>query len=98
MRIHKNDASQLEIHGNIKSPEHVETLRSHIDELLHAKLPTVHLMIHDSFSITSSVIHFFSELVHAGDVVLHIQARDPRLYRTLENLGLVESFNVRLAA
>lgn len=96
MEITLNALSQLHIKGNIKSPEHFYTIQETTKELLSKGENMVHLLIEDSFSITSSVIHYFSQLIRHEAVTVRIDASDPRLYRTLENLELIGAFNVTL--
>lgn len=96
MEITMNELSQLQIKGNIKSPEHFHRIKEKTYEILANGEKMIHLLIEDSFSITSSVIHHLSHLIHKETVHVTIEARDPRLYHTLESLELIEHFNVRL--
>lgn len=96
MQISRNELSQLHIKGNIKSPEHFHRIKESTHELLEQGEKLIHLLIEDSFSITSSVIQHLTHLIHHETVSVRIEANDPRLYRTLENLELIEHFNVKL--
>lgn len=96
MEISLNELSQLSIKGNIKSPEHFYSIKDTSYELISRGEKMIHLLIEDSFAITSSVIHFFTHLIRHEAVTVRIETRDPRLYRTLENLELIELFNVKM--
>ena len=98
MEITLNELSQLHIKGNIKSPEHFHKIKEKTHELLQQGDKMIHILIEDSFSITSAVIHHLFHLIHHETVSVKIEANDPRLYRTLESLELIEHFNVKLAA
>ena len=96
MEITLNELSQLQIKGNIKSPEHFHKIKDITQELLSRGEKMIHLLIEDSFSITSAVIHHLSHLIRHETVAVRIEARDPRLFQTLKSLDLIEHFNVKM--
>ena len=49
----------------------------------------------DSISITSSVIGYLSKLVNVDGVTIELHAGDDNLYGLLDELGLIQLFNVR---
>jgi len=86
--------NHIKINGNIKSISHfqeilqqVETLKNNYKEL------EIHIL--DSISLTSSVIGYFSKLVHADKLRLKVLVSNSQLYELLEDLDLLETLQVQ---
>lgn len=90
----KANGNKIKISGNIKSIDHFQTILHNI-ETLKKNYRELEIHILDSISLTSSVIGYFSKLVHADKLSLKVLVSDMQLYDLLEDLGLVETLQVR---
>lgn len=97
MQIEDMGNNELIITGNIKSVEDSIELKNTINNLVVKGSNYIQLNIKDSLSMTSTVIGFLMKLVHHEKVKLSIVVGDKRLYNLLEELSLLQQFNVRLA-
>lgn len=79
------------IKGNIKSVSDFQAIKSTIDGV---EGDNIHLIINDSFSITSSVIGYLNKLIHKDGITIHMSVNDARLYDLLNDLNLISLFNV----
>ncbi len=93
MRV-ESFGNKLVIEGNIKSMAHYNEVKNAIDAIRLSNKKIV-IEIVDSISITSSVIGYLSKLVNVDGVRLEIYVKDDNLYALLEDLGLIQIFNVR---
>lgn len=92
MRLETND-NRVTIYGEIKSIEDYDSLKRQFDALITShKLITI--LIHDSTTITSSVLGYLIKLIFLKEIKLHLEIRDSRLYRMLEELELLTVLNV----
>ena len=96
MQITRNSGSELTIVGNIKSVEDSAEIKKAISDLLQNGAKNIVLKITDSFSMTSTVIGHLMKLVNIDKVPVSMVVGDHRLYEILEELSLVNLFNVRL--
>ena len=96
MQIKKIGSNELVITGNIKSIEDSAEIKKAIDALVKEGATNLVLRIQDSFSMTSTVIGFLMKLVNINKVTLSTVVGDGRLYQLLEELSLVQAFNIRL--
>lgn len=96
MQIKINGSSELIITGNIKSIEDSQAIKSAIGTLLQQGAKGIRLKIEDSFSMTSTVIGHLMKLVNLDKIAVSLAVEDPRLYELLDELNLVQDFNVRL--
>ncbi|NTV13022.1 MAG: hypothetical protein HGA96_03675 [Desulfobulbaceae bacterium] len=97
MHIEQIGNNELVITGNIKSVEDSIEIKNTINKLVAQSSKFIHLNIKDSLSLTSTAIGFLLKLVHQEKVHLSILVGDKRLYSLLEELSLLQQFNVRLA-
>jgi hypothetical protein len=97
MQIERNGSNELTIVGNIKSIEDSIDIKEAINALQNTGAKTLLLRIQDSFSMTSTVIGYLMKLVNLDKVSISLVVGDNRLYELLEELSLIQSFNVRLA-
>ena len=89
----KRNGNILDIYGNIKSIQDYEAIKSEVDSIIHS-YDSVVLNLHDSISITSSVIGYLNKLVDEGKRV-SINVKDDMLYNLFNELNLISLFNVR---
>ena len=95
MQIVNNGSSELSIIGNIKSIEDSIEIKNAINALQNKGSKSILVRIHDSFSMTSTVIGYLMKLVNLDKIAISMVVGDHRLYQLLEELSLVHSFNVR---
>jgi hypothetical protein len=96
MQIESNGENELTIIGNIKSIEDSLEIKNAINALQKNGAKNILLRIIDSFSITSTVIGHLMKLVNLDKITISIVVGDHRLYQLLDELSLVQPFNVRL--
>ena len=97
MKIEQRGSNELIIVGNIKSIEDSMEIKEAINALQQKGAKSVQLKILDSFSMTSTVIGYLMKLVNLDKISISLVVGDNRLYQLLEELNLVQPFNVRLA-
>jgi len=97
MQIEHNGSNELTIVGNIKSIEDSIDIKEAINALQNAGAKNLLLRIQDSFSMTSTVIGYLMKLVNLDKVSISLIVGDNRLYELLEELSLIQPFNVKLA-
>lgn len=96
MHIEHIGTNELVITGNIKSVEDSIEIKNTINTLLAKGSNHIQLDVKDSLSLTSTAIGFLMKLVHHEKIKLSIIVGDKRLYALLEELNLLQQFNVRL--
>jgi hypothetical protein len=96
MQIESSGTNELSITGNIKSIEDGIAIKDAVTALKEQGATGVVLKVKDSFSMTSTVIGFLMKLVNIDRIKVTLVVGDGRLYQLLENLSLVQSFNIRL--
>jgi hypothetical protein len=97
MHIEHKGSSELIIVGNIKSIEDSMEIKTAITALQQKGAKSILLRIQDSFSMTSTVIGHLMKLVNLDKVTVSLVVGDQRLYELLDELSLVQPFNVRVA-
>lgn len=96
MQIESNGRNELTIIGNIKSIEDSIDIKMAINALQKAGAKNILLRIKDSFSMTSTVIGHLMKLVNLDRIPISLAVGDQRLYQLLDELNLVQAFNVRI--
>jgi hypothetical protein len=96
MQIKNNGGNELTITGNIKSIEDSTEIKSAVTALQKKGAKSILVRIQDSFSMTSTVIGHLMKLVNIDNITVYLVVGDARLYELLEELSLVQPFNVRL--
>ena len=96
MRITHGNSNELTIIGNIKSIEDSMEIKQAMNGLQQKGAKSIVLKIQDSFSMTSTVIGHLMKLVNVDKISVSLVVGDQRLYEILEELSLVQPFNVRL--
>jgi len=97
MKIEHRGNRELAIIGNIKSIEDSLELKKALDALQQQGARNILLRIQDSFSMTSTVIGHLMKLVNLDKITISLIVGDRRLYELLEELNLVQPFNVRFS-
>lgn len=97
MDIEQKGSNEVIITGNIKSVEDSLVIKNALNKLVTQGNRSIHITIKDSFSMTSTTIGFLMKLVHHENVQLSVSVGDKRLYTLLEELSLLQQFNVRFA-
>jgi hypothetical protein len=97
MQIELNSSNELTVIGNIKSIEDSMQIKVALNKLQEKGVKSIILKIQDSFSMTSTVIGHLMKLVNLNRITVSLMVGDQRLYDLLEELSLVQHFNVRLA-
>lgn len=87
--------NHVKIEGNIKSTSHFQTIFNEIESLIKNNYKELEIHILDSISLTSSVIGYFSKLVHADNIDVKVYVSDSQLYDLLEDLGLLNTLKVK---
>jgi hypothetical protein len=96
MQVEPKGSNEVIVIGNIKTLEDSHQIKEAISSLVVHGSRNIHLKINDSFSMSSTVIGFLMKLVHHDKVQLSVSVDDSRLYMLLDELCLVNIFNVRL--
>jgi hypothetical protein len=96
MQIDKSGSNELTISGNIKSIEDGTAIKEAVNACKKDGATSIVLRIQDSFSMTSTVIGFLMKLVNIDQMRVSLVVGDSRLYQLLDELSLVEPFNIRL--
>ena len=95
MQIETTGSNELSINGNIKSIEDGMAIKEAMNALKNQGAKSIQVKIQDSFSMTSTVIGFLMKLVNIDQIRISLFVSDRRLYQLLEELSLVQAFNVR---
>jgi hypothetical protein len=96
MKIERRGSNELLITGNIKSIEDSMDIKNSINDLQQMGVRSIQLRILDSFSMTSTVIGFLMKLVNLDKITVSLVIGDQRLFQLLDELNLVQPFNVNL--
>jgi anti-anti-sigma regulatory factor len=96
MQIETRNHQELVISGNIKSIEDSVEIKNALGALQNNGTKVILLKIQDSFSMTSTVIGYLMKLVNLDKIKISLTVGDQRLYQLLEELNLIQPFNVRL--
>ena len=96
MQIEGKGSNQVMITGNVKSVDDSIKIKEAISGVLARGNRSVELNLVDSLSLTSTTIGYLMKLVNQDQVKLSVTVGDSRLYTLLEDLALLQKFNVRL--
>ncbi len=83
-----------EITGVIKGNVDSDKFKKSIDEC--GEITHLEILISESFSITSTIIGYLSKKSAIQGVRILMKVKDQRLYEILDELNLLEMFNVTL--
>ena len=94
MQIEINRKNELAIIGNIKTVADSVDIINAIKGLQNTGAKNIQFRIKDSFSMTSTVIGHLMKLVNIDKIPISLVLGDHRLYKLLDELSLVQPFNV----
>jgi hypothetical protein len=97
MQLECNGKNEVVITGNIKSVDDSIKIKDTINGLMSQGAGNIQLKIIDSLSLTSTAIGFLMKLVNQDKLQLSVTVGDRRLYTLLEELCLLQKFNVHLS-
>jgi predicted aldo/keto reductase-like oxidoreductase len=86
---------EISISGNIKTITDYQDIKRVVKEQMEKGINNIDVKIVESFSITSSVVGFFLKVINKDKVQLNLYVKDDRLFKILNDLNLVELFNVK---
>lgn len=86
---------QIDIKGNIKTVENYMTIKEEVQKIVDRGADHLTFIIHDSLSMTSSVIGYLMKLVKVDGIHIAMQIHDDRLIDMIEELSLTQIFGVR---
>ena len=89
--------STLTITGNIKTIQDFQEIKTNLDRLVMTQT-SIHFVLVDSISMTSSVIGYISKIIHKNGINVTMVVSNQGLYNLLEELCLIDLFKVRLAS
>lgn len=94
-KVHSNQVDII-ITGTIKTVANAQAIKEIIQKT-HMQHPDVsmHLIIKDSFIITSAVIGFLIKSIKMDKMDLHVNVESEELYDMLEDMNLIALMNVR---
>lgn len=95
MNVKIVDSHTVDIFGNIKSLEDYNEIKRVTQHLAGQGAREMTINVRESLSMVSSVIGYFIKLINIDGVKVHINVWDERLYALLDQLSLVDLFNVR---
>ena len=84
----------VNIDGNIKSISDFQEIKNALDLLTNTHKEIV-IELKNSISITSSVLGYFNKLVLKDGIRISLHVRDNQLISLLDDLNLIQVFNVR---
>lgn len=90
----KVNGSELTIFGNMTSLDDYKMIKEKITEVIKAGNKQITLHTPSPFAITSSAVGFFTKIVFQDKVKLTIYVTDAVLYSLMEDLNLLQTFNI----
>jgi uncharacterized protein YjbJ (UPF0337 family) len=95
MQLDKIEGNIVAVKGNIKTIGDYQELKGYVQKLIDNEHKEVEIHILDSYTITSSVVGYMFKIINLEMVKITLHVRDHRLYQILEDLRLLEAFNVQ---
>lgn len=96
MTVELKNCNTMVVTGDVKNLDCYTEIKKAIQSCLDAGEKNITVEILDSIMITSSIIGYFTKLIHADGVKLNIVVQSERLYSLLTDLNLVKMFNVTM--
>lgn len=84
----------FKITGEIKTISDYQSIKKTIQEAVDGGASTISIAIEDAQTITSSVVGYLLKLVNLNNVNVTLSAKNNKLYKMLEDLVLIDVFNV----
>lgn len=95
MEVNVIKDGEISISGNIKTITDYQDIKRVVKEQMEKGINSIDVKIVESFSITSSVVGFFLKVINKDKVQLNLYVKDDRLFKILNDLNLIELFNVK---
>ncbi|MGD9808469.1 MAG: hypothetical protein AB7E76_12295 [Deferribacterales bacterium] len=94
MEIKATGKNVLEITGNIKSLDDYNKIKRESQSMVAHGETHITLNVVDSLSMVSSVIGYLIKMINVDGIHLTVNVWDERLYKLLDQLNLLDLFNV----
>ncbi|MCD8553724.1 hypothetical protein [Seleniivibrio sp.] len=95
MHIEFPGKNTMRISGEVNTIENYTEIKDSILKFISSCEKELIIEITDSMTMTSSIIGFFTKIIHRDGINLSLLVHDRRLYGLLEDLNLIKLFNVR---
>ncbi|MGE4267789.1 MAG: hypothetical protein AB7F25_10170 [Deferribacterales bacterium] len=95
MHIEFPGKNTMRLSGEVNTIENYTEIKDSILKFITTGEKELIMEITDSMTITSSIIGFFTKIIHRDGINLSLLVHDRRLYSLLEDLNLIKLFNVR---
>lgn len=90
-----SDGNRITISGMINSQEDYEEMKEKFMEVVNSGVKDIIVFTPEPFSFTSSVVGFFTKIIFRDKVYLTMYIKDRLLYGLMEDLNLIETFNIK---
>lgn len=94
MQLETVEGGVITLRGNIKTVGDYQEMKTHVQTAIKQTSESLTIVLIDSSTITSSVIGHLFKIMNTNDIEVHLKVGNERLYRTLEDLCLLEMFHV----
>lgn len=94
MQIEIN-GNEVTLAGNMINIDDHKLVKEKIMWLINGGVKDIVIFTPSPFSITSSIVGFFTKIIFQDKVKLTLYIKDPILYGLMEDLNLVETFNIK---
>lgn len=90
------NCNTMVVTGEVKNLDCYSEIKKTVQECVDSGERDITIEMVDSMMITSSIIGYFTKLIHADGVRISLVVYSERLFSLLEDLNLVEMLNVKL--
>jgi len=94
MKIESCSGNEIVISGNIKNFDDYTNIKSAVERLISGGTSSLSIKLTESLSMTSSVIGFLIKVINIDKISVRLYVKDERLYSLLDELNLLNLFNV----
>jgi hypothetical protein len=95
MQIECPNKNTIRLRGEVRTIENYTEIKTAVTSFIASGEKDLIIEITDSMTITSSIIGFFTKIIHRDGINLSLLIHDQRLFSLLEDLNLIKLFNVR---
>ncbi len=95
MEITSTGTNSFKITGEIKTISDYQTIKNQVQPLVEQGNKSLTIVIEDAQTITSSIVGYLMKIVNLNGVKLTLTVKNQKLYKLLEDLVLLEIFNVQ---
>ena len=86
--------STITVEGNIKSQDDFNKIKNTVEGMTQSS--SIHFNLINTMSMTSSVIGFLTKTILKDKKSISMEINDERLYGLLNDLNLIQTFNIKL--